>query len=181
MFALLGARVTVVDITQGQLEGDRKAAVHYGYEVTTIHGDMRDLSCLEADSFDIVYGMTPCYVPDIREVYTQVARVLRPGGLYHTGLGKPGLFAIEWDGSGYSISKPYCESVQQRDDGPIEFRHYLDDIFNGLPDSGLLLLRVNDHARYSKPPPDARSGSYTHQNAWIGGGFSIFAKKEKPW
>ena len=178
VFSLLGAHVTVVDITQGQLEGDRTAAAHYGYDVTTIHGDMRDLSCLEAGSFDIVYGMTPCYVPSIRDVYAQVARVLKPGGLYRTDTGNPALFAIEWDGGGYRIGKPYSEPTQTRDDGAVEFRHYMDDIFNGLSDNGLLLLRVDDRPRYRKPAPDARPGSYTHESTYIGGGFKILAKKE---
>lgn len=44
VFGLLGARVTVVDFSEKQLDGDRKAAAHYGYEVTTIQADMRDLS-----------------------------------------------------------------------------------------------------------------------------------------
>ena len=47
VFGLLGARVTVVDLAEGQLEGDRIAAAHYGYSVTTIHADMRDLSCID--------------------------------------------------------------------------------------------------------------------------------------
>ena len=55
VFGLLGARVTVVDLAEGQLEGDRKAAAHYGYEVTTVHADMRDLSCIADESFDLVY------------------------------------------------------------------------------------------------------------------------------
>jgi 2-polyprenyl-3-methyl-5-hydroxy-6-metoxy-1,4-benzoquinol methylase len=40
VFSLLGARVTVVDITEGQLNGDRKAAEHYGYEITTMRADI---------------------------------------------------------------------------------------------------------------------------------------------
>ncbi len=44
VFGLLGAQVTVVDFSEKQLEGDRKAAAHYGFEVTTIQADMRDLS-----------------------------------------------------------------------------------------------------------------------------------------
>ena len=122
--------------------------------------------------------MTPCYVPSIRDVYAPVARVLKPGGLYRTDMGKPGLFAIEWDGGGYRIGKPYSESTQTREDGAIEFRHYLDDIFNGLSDNGLLLLRVEDRGRDRKPAPDAKPGSYAHEDPWIGGGFRIFAKRE---
>ena len=46
VFGLLGGRVTVVDLTEGQLVGDRQAAAHYGYEATTVRADMRDLSAL---------------------------------------------------------------------------------------------------------------------------------------
>jgi len=178
VFALLGACVTVVDIAQGQLEADRKAAAHYGYDVRTIHGDMRDLSCLEAGSFDIVYGTAPCYVPSIREVYTEVARVLKTGGLYRTDVVQPAMFSVEGDEGAYRISKPYFEYVNQRDDGGIEFRHYMDDIFNGLRDNGLSLLQVEDIGRYRKSAADARPGSWTHESAYIGGCFVILAKKE---
>jgi len=34
VFGLLGAKVTVVDLSEGQLRGDRRAAEHYGYEIT---------------------------------------------------------------------------------------------------------------------------------------------------
>ena len=82
LFSLLGARVTVLDICEGQLEGDRKAAAHYGYEVTTIQGDMRDLSDLADESFDIAYGTGCAYIPNVHEVFAGVARVLRTGGIY---------------------------------------------------------------------------------------------------
>ena len=170
--------MTVVDLSQRQLEGDRAAAAHYGYKVTTIHGDMRDLSALECASFDLVYGMTPCYVPSIRQVYSEVARVVRMGGLYRTDIGQPAVHFVEWGGSGYRISKPYFEYVNRRDDGGIEFRHYMDDIFNGLRDAGLSLLEVIDSGRTTKPDPDARPGSWAHESAYIGGGFVIVARKD---
>ena len=85
VFGLLGARVTVVDLAEGQLKGDQKAATHYGYEIDTIQGDMRDLSCLGDKSFDLVYGTGMCYVPDVKQVYSEVARVLRTGGEIPSG------------------------------------------------------------------------------------------------
>src|SRR5262249_47633909 len=82
VFGLLGAHVTVVDLAGGKLEGDRKAVAYYGYDVATVHGDMRDLSCLEDDSFDLVFqGNSMAYVPAVREVYAEVARVLRLHGI----------------------------------------------------------------------------------------------------
>ena len=52
VFGLLGARVTVIDFTQGQLNGDITAAKHYGYPVETIRANIRDLSEIQDASFD---------------------------------------------------------------------------------------------------------------------------------
>ena len=89
-FALLGADVSVLDLSDGQLAQDREAAAHYGLEVSTHQGDMRDLSRFEDGAFDIVwhpYALN--FVPDCRVVFREVARVLRPGGLYHFGAANP--------------------------------------------------------------------------------------------
>ena len=50
-FGILGAKVTVLDITETQLERDREAAAHYGIDVRTVQGDMRDLSVFDDGSF----------------------------------------------------------------------------------------------------------------------------------
>jgi SAM-dependent methyltransferase len=179
MFGLLGARVTVVDLAQGQLEGDRKAAAHYGYEITTIHSDMRDLSRLDDESFDTVYGTAICYVPDIRQVYSEVARVLRPDGVFRVDFGQPAVHFVAWDGGGYRIAEPYFQKINRREDGAIEFRHYMDDIFNGLADAGLSIRQVVDLSRNKKPDTQALPGSWTHQEAYVGGGFIIVATKDR--
>jgi 2-polyprenyl-3-methyl-5-hydroxy-6-metoxy-1,4-benzoquinol methylase len=54
-FALLAAKVTVFDLSEAQLQRDREAAAHYRVSIETIQGDMRDLSCLPKESYDIVY------------------------------------------------------------------------------------------------------------------------------
>ena len=177
VFGVLGAKVTVVDISNGQLEGDRKAADHYGYEITTIHADMRDLSCLVDESFDIVYGTAICYVPDIDKVYSEIARILRQGGVFRIDFHQPAVHFVAWDGDSYKITKPYFEKVDQREDGAIEFRHYMDDIFNGLIDVGLSIRQVVDLSRNKKPSPEAISGSWTHEEPYIGGEFVIVATK----
>ncbi len=180
VFALLGARVTVVDLAQGQLEGDRRAAAHYGVEIRTIHADMRDLSMLDDESFDLVYGTAICYVPDARQVYSEVARVLRPGGLYRVDWRQPALHFVAWDGGGYRITKPYFQRVDPREDGAIEFRHYMDDIFNGLVEVGLSIRHVEDVSRAVPPDPQAPAGSWDHERAYVGGEFVIVARKEQP-
>ena len=64
-FGLLGAKVSVVDFSEAQLEKDREVAVHYGLVIDTVEGDMRDLSHFADDSFDVVYhSYSINFVPD---------------------------------------------------------------------------------------------------------------------
>ncbi|MCB0081368.1 MAG: class I SAM-dependent methyltransferase, partial [Caldilineaceae bacterium] len=106
-FALLGAHVTVVDLSSIQLERDQEAAAHYGYAVRTIHGDIRDLAPLDGDSFDLVYqAYSLNFVPSVAPVFQEVARVLRPGGLYQVQWANPFTHSVDdqaWDGETYLL------------------------------------------------------------------------------
>ncbi|NJM42526.1 MAG: class I SAM-dependent methyltransferase [Anaerolineae bacterium] len=89
-FALLGADVTVIDLSDAQLAQDRKAAAHYGVEMRIEQGDMRDLSRFNASEFDVVWqGYSINFVPNPRVVFEQVARVLRPNGNYLVQFSNP--------------------------------------------------------------------------------------------
>ena len=166
VFGLLGARVTVVDLSAGQLNGDQQAATKYGYDVKTVHADMRDLSSLAEDSFDLVYqGPSMSYVPDVREVYAQVARVLRGGGMYRVDFTNPANHFMEWDGDGYRITEPYARRSYGYEDGTTDFRHYFSDIFNGLIAAGFVVEQVDDHP-WMAPDPAARAGSWKHEMAY---------------
>ena len=179
VFALLGARVTVVDLSESQLDGDRRAAAHYGYQVTTVRADMRDLSALDAESFDLVYqAPSMAYVPDVRRVYGEVRRLLKPGGTYRVEYTNPAVEFVDcadWDGEGYRITRPYAERVRRRDDGVIEFRHYLSDIFNGLIEAGLSVRHVEEAPHYRQQPADAQPGSWEHWLKYVAH-FAVVAK-----
>src|SRR5262245_41585782 len=76
-FALLGAKVTVFDLSADQLRRDQEAAAHYGIEIETRQGDMRDLSCFAAASFDIVYHI-------FSRLRARRSRCISAGGARHT-------------------------------------------------------------------------------------------------
>lgn len=178
VFGLLGARVTVVDLAEGQLVGDQKAAAHYGYNVTTLKGDMRDLSCVPSASFDVVYqGPSMGYIPEVRQVYAQVARVVRTGGVYRVDCQQPTVFSVAWNGAAYCITRPYAETTHRRADGAMEFRHYLSDIFNGLLEVGFSIEQVHEEPHAQRQVPQAQPGSWAHQQTYVSGGFAIVAKK----
>jgi len=185
VFGLLGARVTVVDLAEGQLEGDRVAAAHYGYEVTAICADMRDLCCLGDESFALVYqAPSMAYVPDVRPVYAEVARVLRADGLYRVCFTNPATEFVDWnswDGDGYRITLPYAERVERPAGdglvGSMQFRHYMADIFDGLLTVGLSIQQVQDDPQYYlRQNAEAQPGSWEHWLTYVGA-FAIVARK----
>jgi SAM-dependent methyltransferase len=181
VFGLMGARVTVVDQAEGQLEGDRTAAEHYGYEITTICADMRNLSAISDETFDLVYqAPSTAYVPDVRPVYAGVFRVLRRGGSYRVSFSNPATEFVDWnswDGEGYRITKPYSERMERDAGGSIQFRHAMKDIFNGLVAVGFSVEQVEDSPHYYLPQnAAAQPGTWDHWLTYVGE-FAIVARK----
>jgi len=179
-FALLGARVTVLDLSDVQLARDREAALHHGLAVKTNQGDMRDLSMFDADSFDVVwqpYSLN--YSPVVEPVFREVARVLRPDGIYEVTFANPFTQALDddsWDGEGYRLRGPYTDGedvrryspiweVEQSDgsviavDRPHEFRHNLSTVLNALVQNGFVLLHLQEWSRQADP---LEPGSWPH-------------------
>src|SRR5262245_23129794 len=77
ILAAAGARVTVFDASEKQLEQDRRVAARENLPLRTVQGDMRDLAVFEDESFDLVFH--PCsnsYTSDVRSVWREVHRVL---------------------------------------------------------------------------------------------------------
>ncbi len=152
-FGLLGADVTVYDLSDVQLERDRQGAAHHNLKVATIHGDMRDLSGLPADDFDIVWQPYSInFVPEVNSVIRGVARILRPGGIYYLQFANPFVQNVDdeaWNGSAYPLNGTYRDGedlsvyfphwdVDQPDgtriqlESPHEFRHTLGTMMNTL-------------------------------------------------
>jgi SAM-dependent methyltransferase len=196
VFGLLESRVTVLDICGGQLEGDRRAAAHYGYELRTVKGDMRDLSAFEAESFDLVYqSISICFVPDVREVYAEVHRVLRPGGYYYVAHCNPATYPVcfaggvnGWDGVGYRIAEPFgggpiLVDEEGRENMTIgepigEYRHLLTDIFGGLIEQGFVISDVSDRDNPQAPAvTEVAPGSDEHCASIVSEYFGILCSK----
>jgi SAM-dependent methyltransferase len=159
-FALLGANVTVLDLSDTMLQRDRETAERYHLTIHTEQGDMRDLSRFAAGSFDVVWhAWSLSFVPDPHQVFAQVAYVLRPGGLYRLECANPflvGEVSDSWNGEGYLLKQAYVGGElsfndpdwsfadeagnPQRVAGPREFRHTLNTLVNGLVRHGFVIL-----------------------------------------
>jgi SAM-dependent methyltransferase len=179
--SILGAKVTVLDITEGQLAGDRLAAAHYGYEARIEQGDMRDLSRFEDQTFDFVWQPYSInFVPDYRPVVESVARVLRPGGDYRLDIENPftgSIWEDSWHEKGYSLNKIYEDGsehlypdphwdvtaedgTEQRVVGPREFQHTLGPMLTYLAGLGFCLKGMWE--RPDDGDPDAEPGTWDH-------------------
>jgi len=183
-FGLLGARVTVLDLSETQLQRDQEAAEHYGLDIRTIQGDMRDLVQLSDDEFDMVWQPYSInFVPHVTPVFQEVARVVRPGGHYYLQFGNPfTFFSVDdeaWNGEGYPLKYPYVDGAEVtslhpdfeywdveteegrsiRVRGPREFRHTLSSVINGLVRHGFVILGVWED---SSGDLDAEPGTWGH-------------------
>jgi len=58
ILAVAGAEVTVFDCSQEQLARDKLVAERDNLDLTLVQGDMKDLSCVADDSFDLIFN--PC-------------------------------------------------------------------------------------------------------------------------
>ncbi|HNT29770.1 MAG TPA: class I SAM-dependent methyltransferase [bacterium] len=132
-FAMLGAIVTVVDLSSEQLKGDKLAAKKMKLAIKTIQADMRDLSILGDSSFDIIYQPYSInYVRSVEIAFDEVTRLLKPNGIYHLmfhnpfvhGSWKDGCWGSAWKtddlwhGKGYPLWQRYREGEPIRTDDP---------------------------------------------------------------
>ena len=144
LHAAAGARVTVVDVSDPQLEHDRRAGL------PTLRASMDDLRELAAASFDVVVQpVSTCYVPDVRRVYAEVARVLRPGGLYVAQHKQPA-----WG------ERPYQEGLRlpSTEPGAVEDLHTLDALLGGLCAAGFAIEDVAEPPRADALAPAGTPG-----------------------
>lgn len=181
-FGLLGAEVTVLDLSTGQLERDQIAARHYRLSIQTEAGDMRDLSRFATESFDLVWhAYSLNFIPDARVVFQEVARVLRVGGQYRFSCANPffaGLTENDWREDGYRLHRTYQDGdamsypdqpwVYPHDQEsappirpPREYRHGLGTLVNGLIANGLAIEWLSELVDIH-PDPTATPGTWDH-------------------
>jgi len=154
ILAAAGARVTVFDYSPRQLEQDRLVAAREGLDITTVEGDMANLSAFAGESFAlIVHPCSNCFVPSVRPVWREAARVLRRGGVLLAGFTNPVQFIFDEAKSEQAVmeacySIPYSDltslSAGERQryidkQEPLVFGHSLEDQIAGQLDAGLVL------------------------------------------
>jgi len=154
ILAAAGANVTVFDNSPAQLARDREVADRDGLTIATVQGDMGDLSVFPDGRFGLVFHpCSNCFAPDVRPVWREAFRVLRPGGVLLAGFGNPALYIFD-DAraeAGELVVRhavPYSDLTSLTDAErrrytdacePLCYGHTLDDQLGGQLDAGFVL------------------------------------------
>jgi len=170
ILAAVGARVTVFDNSPRQLDQDRLVAAREGLDIRTVEGDMRDLSAFAAESFDLIFHpVSNPFVPEVRPVWREAFRVLRPGGALLAGMAMPFNYIFDFNKLDQGIMEvrftlPYADIEQLpneeleayiREGNPLEWSHTLDEQIGGQLEAGFLLAGF-----YEDKDPEDILGKY---------------------
>ncbi len=188
LLAAAGAMVTVVDLSPRMLALDRKVAAERGLSLTLVEASMDDLKALAEAGFDaVIQPVSTCYVPDLAAVYREIARVLRPDGVYVSQhkqpislqasagpVGAQNLFLLTEPYDRKGPLPPAGEGCWHREHGAIEHLHRLEDLLGGLCRAGFVIEDVLEpqHSR-----PDAKVGTFAYRCRFVPPYLAIKARR----
>ncbi|MCA9234756.1 MAG: class I SAM-dependent methyltransferase [Planctomycetales bacterium] len=177
LYAAAGAQVTVVDVSGEMLALDRAVARERGLSVRAIQASMDALPMLAADEFDaVVHPVSTCYVPDVQRVFREVARVLRPGGVYVSQHKSPVSLqtTLAPGPHGYALVQPYYQrgplppvgphGGRLREPGTREYLHRWEELIGGICRAGFI---VEDFVEPVHAKQDAAVGSHGHRGQFV--------------
>ncbi|SNT41270.1 Ubiquinone/menaquinone biosynthesis C-methylase UbiE [[Luteovulum] sphaeroides subsp. megalophilum] len=154
LLSAAGARVTALENSARQSLRDHEVATRHGLELSLQRGDFRDLRRFGRSSFARAFvGMGLQFVPDPEKVWSELARVLEPGGHLIAALVNPVQYIFDFEAYSTGVlsvahALPYSdlESLDPEHrasaiglDEPIEFGHTLEQLLGSLTEAGFAI------------------------------------------
>ncbi len=175
LYAAAGADVTVVDLSERQLEIDRQVAAERELRLRTVRASMEDLTMFADATFDVIaHPVSTCYVPRVDRVFAEISRILRCQGLYISQHKSPTSLQVKADISetGWVLDTAYyhqgplpsARPSRFREPGTIEYLHRWESLLGGLCRSGFV---IEDLVEPFHSDPLAERGSFGHRCHYV--------------
>lgn len=151
IFTALGAKCTVLDYSPKQLESERLVAEREGYEIGVVRADMTKPLPFPEGSFDLIFHpVSNCYVREVKPIFKECFRVLKPGGVLLCGLdnGINFLFVDEDDRSQLCqfpfdpVANPEQRAMLEAEDDGMQFSHTMEEQIGGQLEAGFRLTHL---------------------------------------
>ena len=150
VFAALGARCTVLDYSEKQLESERLVAAREGYAIEIIRGDMTRPLPFADSRFDLVFHpVSNCYVEKVEPIFIECFRVLKPGGVLLCGLDTGINYLVDEKEERLVFGLPFNpllnsehRRVLEATDSGIQFSHTLEEQLGGQLKAGFILTHL---------------------------------------
>lgn len=150
IFTALGAKCTVLDYSEKQLQKERLVAERENYEITLVRADMTQPLPFEDESFDLIFHpVSNCYIEDVFPVWKECYRVLKKGGILLAGLDN-GINYVFDDEEKMLVRKlPYnplkdrqLYDEAMKNDWGIQFSHTIEEQIRGQLRAGFVLTDI---------------------------------------
>lgn len=150
IFAALGAICTVLDYSPRQIESERLVARREGYEIEAIRADMTKPLPFADDSFDLIFHpVSNCYVEEVKPIWRECFRVLKPGGRLLAGMDHYVNYLVDDDETAIVNALPFnplrnAEQMKQLRDADcgVQFSHTIEEQIGGQLEAGFRLLAL---------------------------------------
>ena len=147
VFAALGARCTVLDYSESQLESERLVAAREGYDIRVVRADMTQPLPFADGEFDLIFHpVSNCYVREVEPIWQECARVLKEGGVLLAGFNNSFVYALDNDEKVVVNTLPFDPTVNpeqmkqlQDEDCGVQFSHTLEEQMGGQLRAGFTI------------------------------------------
>lgn len=150
IFTALGAKCTVLDYSEKQLQKEKLVAERENYEITLVKADMTQPLPFEDESFDLIFHpVSNCYIEDVFPVWKECYRVLKKGGILLAGLDNGINYVFDDEEKMLVRRLPYnpLKDIQlydeaMKNDWGIQFSHTIEEQIGGQLRAGFVLTDI---------------------------------------
>lgn len=150
IFTALGAKCTVLDYSEKQLQKEKLVAERENYEITIVKADMTQPLPFEDESFDLIFHpVSNCYIEDVFPVWKECYRVLKKGGILLAGLDNGINYAFDDEEKMLVRRLPYNPLKDKelyeeaiKNDWGIQFSHTIEEQIGGQLRAGFVLTDI---------------------------------------